>query len=99
MRTTGQLLLAVDSALGSPLFTSGLCDLIRVMTVDGLLSLEESGRLEDYLWDHAPRGKTTNIFWWEPTLSEPRHKWLRKRIRKERIKDTLKSIGLWRKTL
>ena len=98
MRTTRQLLSSLDAALDSRLFSTGLCELIMAMTVNDLLNREESERLEDYLWDHAPLGfKTINAYWWPPREIRPRHKWLRKRIRIEKMKDTLKSIGLWKR--
>lgn len=99
MRTTVELLQVLDQYLEHEC-TRGLCALVKTLNNEGLIDYNERVYLERYLEVYAPFGKTTSRYWWPYGEIAPRRKWLRKRIRIEKINETLnkflKSIVIWK---
>ena len=83
-----ELLQLLDKEVDGPHFATGLCGLINNLTNHTFLTYDENTKLFHYLRDVS--NKTIHSYWWEEGLREPRHKWLRKRIRIEKIKKFLR---------
>ena len=86
MRTIKELLLLLDDEVDGIHFRYGLCNLVRILVFDNIISLDEMRRILDYIYVNHPitvgmegsddEWSIKNLYWWPKEEKEPRHKYL-----------------------
>jgi len=102
MRTIVELLTIFDQEIEGYCFSTGLCALLEYLRRSGKISPGEYYLLLEYLRYNKPSPFVDlDRYWWPAGEREPRHEYLRKRIRIEKRKATLDkffdSIMTWKK--
>jgi hypothetical protein len=93
-RSLIELLKLLDEEIDGLYFESCLCLLIKEMYFHSLLDAEEYNMLSVYIHEHKPFNAT--LFWFPIGEREPRHKFLRKLIKREqRWNRLLQVLKFW----